>query len=60
MQLDFLDTFSKNSQIRNYMIIRPVGSKLFHADGQTDMNLTVAFRDFANAPKNEKRRETTT
>jgi hypothetical protein len=26
--------------------------ELFHADGQTDMSkLTVAFRNFANAPK---------
>jgi hypothetical protein len=30
-----------------------VGVELFHADGQTDMmNLIVAFRNFANAPKN--------
>ena len=35
------------------MKIRPVGAKLFHADGRTDMKkLTVAFRNFANAPKN--------
>jgi len=31
----------------------PVGSELFHADGQTDMtNLLVASRHFAGAPKN--------
>jgi putative cell wall-binding protein len=30
-----------------------VGAELFHADGLTDMTkLTVAFRKFANAPKN--------
>jgi hypothetical protein len=58
MQFDFLDKFSKNSQIWNYMKILPVGSKLFHADGQTHMtNLTVAFRDFTNAPKNEKEKK---
>jgi len=35
------------------MRIRPVGAELFHADGQTDTTkLTVAFRNFANAPKN--------
>jgi hypothetical protein len=34
------------------MKIRSVGSKLFHADGQTGMaKLIVAFRNFANAPK---------
>jgi hypothetical protein len=34
------------------MMIRPVGAKLFHADGQTDMAmLIVAFRNFANTPK---------
>jgi hypothetical protein len=32
-----------------------MGAELFHADGQTDMsNLPVAFRNFANAPKNER------
>jgi hypothetical protein len=39
------------------MKIRPVGAELFHADrrkgGLTDMtNLTVAFCNFAKAPKN--------
>ena len=39
------------------MKIRPVGAELFHADrrtdGQTDMTkIIVAFRNFANAPKN--------
>jgi hypothetical protein len=37
------------------MKIRPVGAELFHADGLTDRQdmtkLTVAFRNFANAPK---------
>ena len=38
------------------MKIRPQGAELFHAGGQTEqtdmMKLTVAFRNFANAPKN--------
>jgi hypothetical protein len=35
------------------MQIRRVGAELFHADKQTDMTkLIVAFRNFANAPKN--------
>ena len=35
------------------MKIRPVGAELFHVDGRTDMTkIEVAFRSFANAPKN--------
>jgi hypothetical protein len=39
------------------MKIHPVGDKLLHADGRTDREtcmtkLAVAFRNFANAPKN--------
>jgi len=31
----------------------PIGAELFREDGRTDMTkLTVAFRNFANAPKN--------
>ena len=52
----FLTDFSKNTQISNFMQIRPMGSELFHAEewagGQTEMKLIVAFRNFANAPKN--------
>jgi len=34
------------------MKICPVGAELFHTDGRTDMRkLTVAFRNFTNAPK---------
>jgi len=33
------------------MEIHPVGAELYQADGQTDMNLTVAFRNYVNAPK---------
>ena len=31
-----------------------MGAELFHADGQTDMKLIVAVRNFANAPKNRR------
>jgi hypothetical protein len=35
------------------MKINPLVAELFHADGQTNMtNLIVAFRNFANWPKN--------
>jgi len=52
--VNFLDRFSKNPQILNFMIIRPVGAELFFADGRTDMaKLRVAFRSFTIAPKNE-------
>jgi hypothetical protein len=46
--------FEIKTQISNLMKIRPVGKELFHADRRTDMTkLTVAFRNFANAPKYE-------
>ena len=35
------------------MIIRQVVAELFHVDGQTDIKLRVAFRNFANALKIE-------
>jgi hypothetical protein len=59
--LNFLDRFSRNPQISDIMITRSVGAELLHAhkereretDRQTDKTkLTVAFRDYANEPKN--------
>ena len=32
---NFLDTLSKNTQIPNFMKIRPVEAEVSHADGQT-------------------------
>jgi hypothetical protein len=34
------------------MKICPVGAELLQEDGQTDMTLVVADRNYANAPKN--------
>ena len=34
--MNFLDIFSKNTQISYLMKMRPVGIELFYADGQTD------------------------
>jgi len=47
----FSTDFWKNTQISNFMKIRPVGADVFHADGQTDVKLIIAFSNFANAPK---------
>jgi len=45
--------FEEYSDIK-FNEIRPVGVELFHVDGRTDMTkLTVAFRNFADAPKME-------
>ena len=50
-----MNSFSKNLQILNFMKIRPVRAKLFHADWQMTVltKLIIAFRNFANAPKEE-------
>ena len=49
--MNFLDIFSKNNLISNFIKMSPAGAKLFHADGQTDMTkLIVAFPSFVNTP----------
>ena len=46
-------SFSKNNQISIVVNIRPVGAELLYADWRTEITkLIVAFRNFANAPKN--------
>jgi hypothetical protein len=43
----------KKTQIYNFIKIRPVGAKSFHAYGRTNVTkLIVSFRGFASAPKN--------
>jgi hypothetical protein len=58
----FSTDFRKKAEIPNFIKIRPVGAKLSHADRHTDgrkdlTKLIVAFRNFANAPKNSIIRE---
>ena len=50
--VNFLDKFSKNTQISNLMKILPVGAELFQSERRTDVSKLIAFRSFANAPKN--------
>ena len=54
-KLIFLDIFSKNTQMQNFIKIRPVRAE-FHSDGRTGRHkvvtkLIVAFGNFATAPK---------
>ena len=52
--MNFLYIFSKNTPISHFNKILPVGDKFCHADRRTDMTkLTVALRNFANAPNSE-------
>jgi hypothetical protein len=46
----------KNPQTPNFKKIHPVGTELFHADGQMDgktdmIKIIVTFCNFANVPK---------
>jgi hypothetical protein len=60
LNLNFLNRFSKNPSISNFLRIRPVGAELYgRTDRRTDerkdghvTKLIVVFRKFANAPKN--------
>jgi hypothetical protein len=50
--LNFLEKFSKNTQMSNFMKIRPMGAELFDADGRMDKwthltKLKLAVRNFA-------------
>ena len=49
--IDYHNARWKPEAKSSFMKIRPVGAKLFHADGRTDMTkLIVPFRNFANTP----------
>jgi len=45
--------FENNIQIQNFTKILSIGAELFFADRRIDMMKSVAFRNFANAPKND-------
>ena len=55
MKIKFPRQFPKITQIPNSMKFRPVGTESSHAE-QTDglTKVTVAFRKFANQPKNKR------
>jgi hypothetical protein len=62
--MNFLDRFTTNVQMSNFINILSVGVELFHSgrrtdrqkDGRTDMtNLTVAFHNFANTSKSVRK-----
>jgi len=59
--MNFVERFSKKTQISNFMKNRPVGDESFHVHGRTDRQtdththttkLAANFSNFANAPKN--------
>jgi hypothetical protein len=54
MKLEFSrQIFEKKLKYQVFVKIRPVGAKLFHAGGPTDMmNLIVALHNFVDLPKN--------
>ena len=50
--LNFLDRFSKKSQISSFIKIHPVGAELFYVDRRTETTtLIVTFCSFAKATK---------
>ena len=51
--MNFLDRFSKNTNMLNFMKIRHVGGEFFRADGRTDRHAEAnrRVRNFAKVPK---------
>jgi hypothetical protein len=55
-KLNFLDRFSKNTQMSRFMKTLTVGTEFFNEDGRTDRQTWrswVAFLNLSNAPKGE-------
>jgi hypothetical protein len=55
MKLEFCRQFFEKYSISDFIKVLSVRAELFHANRRTEIhaNLIVAFRNFANAPKNE-------
>ena len=53
--MNFLNTFSKNAQISNFINIRPMRDEMFHSEGPMGRHnqLIVAFCNADNSPKKE-------
>jgi hypothetical protein len=58
MKLGFSDTSQKYPQIQNFIKIRPLGPKLFHAGRRTDKHdeANFCFAQFLNALEDDKER----
>ena len=53
-EMNFLDRYSKNSELLNIIRFLPVGGKLLQTDGRIYITtLIVVLRNFANVPKKE-------
>jgi hypothetical protein len=56
MKPDFLDRFSKNTQISDFTKILPVGIEIFQKNREADMTKLIAsFRKFSKSPKKKER-----
>ena len=53
MKFEFFRQILEKTRLSSFIKIRLAGAEFFLADGQTDMKLIIAFRNFANAPKNQ-------
>ena len=53
--LNFIDKFSKSTQVSNFIEIHQLETELFRIEGRRDVTkVIVAFRNFANTPKNNR------
>jgi hypothetical protein len=57
MKFELSQNISKNTQISNFINIRPLKAELFHVQVRTDIHdeANNRFSKFSKAPKNEKK-----